>query len=82
MDSDDFVTAPRTVREPTRSISRYDLVLAVIPFAFLAAVALAYATGVGLQPALAAAAGVGALALVDSLFIRPPGFSGGTTRTR
>lgn len=76
MDSDDFATASRTVREPTRSISRYDLVLAVIPLAFLVAVSLAYATATPLRHALVSAAGVSALAVVDALFLRPPGFSG------
>ncbi len=78
MASDDDATASGTVREPTRTLSRYDLVLAVIPLAFLVAVSVAYVTSTALQHALVSAAGASVLALVDALFLRPPGLSGRT----
>lgn len=76
MASDDHASGPRIVREPT--LTRYDLVLAVIPLSFLAAVSLAYATPISLQSALTTASGASALALVDALFVRPPEVGGRT----
>lgn len=59
------------------SLSRYDLVLAVIPAAFLAASLLGAALPVGPREAMVGAALVGALVLVDALFVHPPRGTGG-----
>jgi hypothetical protein len=58
------------------SVSRYDLVLAVIPMAFIAALLAANILELSMQTTLIAAAMVAALALVDALFINPPGHPG------
>jgi hypothetical protein len=55
-----------------RRISRYDLVLAAIPLAFLLAGAAGLTLSIPPRLALAGAAGVGAVAVVESLFINPP----------
>lgn len=52
--------------------SRYDLVLAVVPLAFLAALLLTALADVPLRVGLVGAGIVGALALVDGLFLNPP----------
>ena len=52
--------------------SRYDLLLAVIPLAFLVGGLLAATTGLSFRLTLPAAAAVGALAVVDGLFRNPP----------
>lgn len=57
---------------PVRRASRYDLVLAVIPAAFLAAAGLGTASSVSVQTAVGAAAAVSGLAVLDALFINPP----------
>lgn len=74
--SDDHVPTLRTARELLRSASRYDLVLAVIPVAFLAAFAVAHVGAAPFRSALVVASLVGALALVDALFLNPPRISG------
>jgi hypothetical protein len=55
-----------------RDVSRYDLVLAVIPAVFLAAGLLGEL--ISLPPTLTAllAGALGSLAVVDALFINPP----------
>lgn len=53
-------------------VSRYDLVLAVIPSAFLVALILGNVLPVSPRIALASASVVGALALLDALFLNPP----------
>lgn len=64
---------PRTGIDGGRTrFSRYDLLLAVIPAAFLSGLLVSGAAGVPLRLAMPAAAGVGALALVDGLFLNPP----------
>ena len=52
--------------------SRHDVVLAVIPAAFVLAVLLGGLAGVPARTAVAAAAAVGALAMLDALFFNPP----------
>ena len=54
------------------SISRPDLVLLVIPLAFIAAIALGTALGFSLSTQLLGASLVGVVALVDALFVNPP----------
>ncbi len=58
-------------------LSRYDLPLAVIPAAFLTALLAGEALGVPVRTSLPAGAAVGALALVDALFLNPPGTDDG-----
>ena len=53
-------------------LSRYDLVLLVVPLAFLGAVLASTFAGVSTHSALAGAALVGAAAVADGLFRRPP----------
>lgn len=60
------------------SVSRYDLVLAVIPTAFVVAILLAHLLGIPAQSALVGASIIGAIALVDGLFRHPPRPDGGT----
>lgn len=64
----------RTDRQGTgeRTLSRYDLLLLVIPAAFLAALLVAQISSLSLPPVMAAASVVGALALADGLFVNPP----------
>lgn len=64
------------VDELLESVSRYDLVLAVIPTAFLTAILVANLLSISTETTLLAAAMVGALALLDALFINPPGHPG------
>jgi hypothetical protein len=59
-----------------RRASRYDLVLAVIPAAFLAAVAVGAALSLPPEVAMLGAAAVGAVALGDALFVNPPDGTG------
>lgn len=58
--------------DSSRGLSRYDLVLAVIPAAFVLAVVVAELFGVPVRESLLAAAGVGGLAVVDAVFVNPP----------
>ena len=53
-------------------LSRYDLLLAVVPLAFLAGLLAAGLTNVPLRVAMSSAAAVSAVALVDGLFLNPP----------
>lgn len=54
------------------SVSRYDLVLAVIPTAFVVAILLARLLAIPAQTALVGASIIGAIALVDGMFRNPP----------
>lgn len=54
------------------SLSRYDLLLAVIPTAFVFAAVLGVALPVPPRDAVLAASVVGVAALVDALFLNPP----------
>jgi hypothetical protein len=53
-------------------LTRYDLVLTVIPLVFVTAVLATTTLSVPFLPALAAGAAVSAVALVDALFVNPP----------
>lgn len=53
-------------------LSRYDLLLAVVPAAFLVGLLAATLADVPFRVAMSSAAAVGALALVDGLFLNPP----------
>lgn len=54
------------------ALSRYDLVLLVIPVAFLAGLLATRFLSVPLPTAMAAASTVGVLAVADGLFVNPP----------
>ena len=56
----------------TDRLSRHDIVLAVIPVAFLLGLVAAGLADVPLRLAMGAAGAVGALALIDGLFLNPP----------
>lgn len=65
----------RSTREHStadRSLSRYDLLLLVIPAAFLLALAGSTVSGLPTSALLAGASVVGALAVADGLFVNPP----------
>ncbi len=55
-----------------RSISRYDIVLAVIPAALIWSALLAYVLGVGLEVGLLIGGIIGMLALLDAVLLNPP----------
>ncbi|MBV0924778.1 hypothetical protein KTS45_11265 [Halomicroarcula limicola] len=57
---------------PTPSVTRYDLVLALIPTAFLLAAVAAVAIGVPLPLAFAAGSLLSVAAVTDVLFLHPP----------
>lgn len=63
---------PQVVRRGP-ACSRYDLVLAVVPFALALAAAAGLLSPLSLHATLAAGALVAALAVVDALFVSPPG---------
>ncbi len=54
------------------AVSRYDLVLAVIPTAFLTALLTANLLSLPARSTLVIAAFISALVLVDALFLNPP----------
>lgn len=60
----------RTARDV--AVSRYDLVLAVIPAAFLLSLLAGYLLSVPSRTALVAGAAVGLVAMMDGLFRNPP----------
>lgn len=53
-------------------LTRYDLVLAIIPIAFLVSVLVGHLLSVPTRTALIAASVVGTLAMIDALFFNPP----------
>lgn len=55
-----------------RSVTRYDLVLAIIPVALILTVGAAELFGLPNRAALASGALVGFVALADALFLNPP----------
>ena len=61
-----------------RTLSRYDVVLAVIPAAFLAAAGASFLLSVPPHRVVPAAGLVGTLALVEGLFRNPPRTGSGT----
>jgi len=64
--------ARTTDRTAGRTVTRYDLVLLVIPAVFVLALAAAHVSPFRAQTLLAAASLVGGLAVVDGLFVNPP----------
>lgn len=58
--------------EYLNSVSRYDLVLAVIPTAFLTALLTANLLALPARSTLVIAGFVSALVLIDALFLNPP----------
>lgn len=54
------------------AVSRYDLVLAAIPSVFVIAVLAGNLLSVSAETAIAAASLVGALAVLDAMFVHPP----------
>lgn len=60
------------LRRIVSTTSRWDLLLAIIPFAFASAATVSRALGIPLQTGMLAAGVVGLLTLVDGLFLRPP----------
>jgi hypothetical protein len=65
-------TDARTADRTSRTVSRYDLVLLVIPAVFVLALATAQLSPFRVSTLLAAASLVGGLAVVDGLFVNPP----------
>lgn len=63
---------PESAVASRRRLSRYDLVLAVVPVAFLVGLLAVGLADVPFRVAMTSAAAVGALALVDGLFLNPP----------
>lgn len=59
-------------RESVRRASRHDLVLAVIPAAFLVSALFGAVLSVDWTAVVTAAAGLSALAVFDALFLNPP----------
>ena len=64
-------------RPEAMSLSRYDILLLVIPAAFLLAFAAIHLFGVSTLPAIGAASVVGVFAVADGLFVNPPLRPGG-----
>ncbi|MFB6308971.1 MAG: hypothetical protein ABEH35_06545 [Haloarculaceae archaeon] len=62
----------RTGRRPSEFLSRHDILLAVIPVAFVLALTATVALDVSTRTAIVAASLVGSVALVDGLFVHPP----------
>ena len=62
----------RALRRTCRRTSRHDAVLALIPAAFVGFLLAGGLLGVPARTAVGAAAGVGALAMLDALFLNPP----------
>jgi hypothetical protein len=75
------VDSSRANAATRRSISRYDLVLAIIPAALIGPALLASVLGMGLETGLLLGAVVGGAALLDAVLLNPPRGrrKGGTT---
>lgn len=54
-------------------LSRYDLLLAVIPLAFIVAILATIVAGIQLELAVAGGAVVSLFALADGIYFNPPG---------
>lgn len=72
MASNDGDERNRPLTGPGAALSRYDLLLAVIPAAFLFAGITSQVLSVAPRATLVGATLVGALALLDGLFVNPP----------
>jgi len=53
-------------------LSRYDIILVAIPSAFFAALLLGQLLSLPMQATIVVGAALGALAVVDALFVNPP----------
>ena len=62
----------RSVREGLPDLSRYDLLLAVIPLGFAVMLAIHAALGVPFRAAVVAGALLSGVAVFDALFFNPP----------
>lgn len=62
----------RSLVDLLMSLSRHDLVLAVIPIAFLVSTLVATVTSLTVHGAIVVASFAGALVVVDALFVHPP----------
>ncbi|WP_246981928.1 hypothetical protein [Halorientalis marina] len=73
-DSDDVTRTARRERPfgLLASLSHYDIVLAVIPVAFLVSVLVGHLLPISTRTALLAAALIGSIAMADALFFNPP----------
>jgi hypothetical protein len=69
----DIVEKRRTERSSLSSVSRYDLVLAVIPSVFVVSVLIGHLLSLSAQASIGVASLIGALAVADALFVNPPG---------
>jgi hypothetical protein len=67
-------TASTVIRRAT-ALSRYDLVLAVVPLALALAAAAGLVSSLSLHATLAGGAVAAAVAVGDALFVSPPGGS-------
>lgn len=78
--TDAFPAAPSGLidRSTLLSVSRYDFILTVIPLAFLLGYLGSNVGGLSLEGGMAVAATVGALAVIDALFVHAPTDSGGS----
>lgn len=65
-------------RTDATRLSRYDVVLAVIPTVFLLAGVATQVLSASLPVVLSGAGGVAALALFDAMFVNPPRTGSGT----
>lgn len=73
MPSDNTVDDGSNGRLPrTRSLERYDVLLAGIPLAFLLAVALSQVLSLSLQVSVTSASLLSMVGLVDAMFLTPP----------
>ncbi|MEF8853413.1 MAG: hypothetical protein V5A44_06640 [Haloarculaceae archaeon] len=62
----------RQVERADEGLSRYDLVLLVIPATFLLALVASQVSSFGLSASMGLASVVGAVAVADGLFLNPP----------
>ncbi len=65
-------TSRRPLRDRLANLSRYDLLLAVIPLAFAVTLAVHAALGVSFRAAVAGGALLSGAAVFDALFFNPP----------
>jgi hypothetical protein len=69
----DTVENRQTEPPSLSSLSRHDLVLAVIPSVFVVSILVGHLLSLSAQASIGVASLVGALAVVDALFVNPPG---------
>jgi uncharacterized membrane protein SpoIIM required for sporulation len=68
----DVATSNTDPKETRETLTRYDLLLLVIPTVFLAALLGSYVSSWSPSTLLAAAAVVASVAVADGLFVNPP----------